>query len=662
MKKSLILYSLALACSLFFIGCSEEALPESENGRIRQEGATQLTLIPAFNRNVTVKSVANANETLISNVWVIQLDGDGNVLQGENAPLYEGNVTDAGSNQYTINVKLSTEAQEILFIANTGDNTLFNNVITKGDVEAKAFTFENESELALRTGMIMCGTWKTGDADYNIKMKRAIAKVDFTLEANSSFVLQSIQVKNVPNKLYYFRENLEADGNNIAYYPAISEITKESTYEEELENPQNLSAIWYDLEWMPDGDDLTGVLLNEAKTFTWYLPENGRGIGSATNQRDKNKTTAAEGQGDYCTYIQVKGFYRNEDLTTGVTYNIYLGENNYNNYNIIRNTNYKVHTTILGIDRTDTRISKEDGEEITPINYLDYTDNGSPWFVIAAENNGSTNWENPTPPAGTEWVVPTQKEMMLAWIYEAKRNPNPFRTSICWLQERTTDSRWSINMEIGEVVLSAGGENSYVLQTIKKPENSTYLKYPYIQGGKGNSNIIVSRDASGGVKEDYVRNTMITQWSETPQHDERDPNNIVAAKFEVAPLPPEGSPQRIRRTWNNAAEYCASLNKEDNKGWRMPTQRELMLMFVMNDQLKDPLLTKSLVEGAVGEEQVINHAFYWSATEDRTQENQETNTGWSVCFCQDNPDDPTGKTEGYPKEYENYIRCVRDVK
>ena len=154
---------------------------------------------------------------------------------------------------------------------------------------------------------------------------------------------------------------------------------------------------------------------------------------------------------------------------------------------------------------------------------------------------------------------------------------------------------------------------------------------------------------------------MITQWSETPQHDERDANNIVAAKFEVAPLPPGGSPQRIRRTWDEAAAYCASLNETENKGWRMPTQRELMLMFVMNDQLKDPLLTKSLEGGEVGEEQVRNHAFYWSATEDRTQENQETNTGWSVCFCQDNPDDPTGKTEGYPKKYENYIRCVRDV-
>ena len=660
MKRNTILYSFVLACSLFFMGCNEETLP-SDNGITIKEGMTQLTLVPDFNRVVTVKSVTNANETVISNVWVIQLDDSGNVLQGENAPLYEGNVTDAGNNQYTIDVRLSTEAQEILFIANTGLNSLFTNVSNKEDIKTKSLSTSSEATLAPSTGMIMCGTWKAGQESYNIKMERAIAKVEFTLEANTNFVLQSIQVKNIPNKLYYFREDLEADGNAIAYYPATSDIENlpETAYSiERPEDSQNISTIWNDLQWMPDGNNHTGILLNQAQTFTWYLPENGRGIGTATNQRDKNATTAAEGQGEYCTYIQVKGFYRTEDLATGVTYNIYLGENNYNNYNIIRNTNYKVSTTILGIDRTDTRISKEEDEEITPINYLDYTDNGSPWFVIAAKNNGSTNWENLTPPAGTEWVVPTQKEMMLAWIYEAKDNPNPFGPIICWLNERTETSRWSINMEIGEVVLSTGGQNSYVLQTIKQPENSTFLKYPYVQGGKGNSNIIVSRDASGGVRADYVRTT---PWTVTPQHDERDPNNIVAAKFEVAPLPPEGSPQRIRRTWDEAATYCASLNETDNKGWRMPTQRELMLMFVMNDQLKEPLLNQSLVEGTTGEDEVIHHAFYWSATEDRTQEAQESQTGWSVCFCRDNPDDPTGKTEGYPKEYENYIRCVRDV-
>lgn len=657
MKKNTILYSFVLACSLFLMSCNEETLP-SDNGITIKEGVTQLTLIPDFNRVVTVKSVTNANETVIGNVWVIQLDGSGNVLQGENAPLY-GNVTDAGNNQYTIDVRLSTEAQEILFIANTSSINLFTDVSSKEEIKTKFLSINSEETLAPSIGMIMCGVWKAGQESYNIKMERAIAKVEFTLEANSNFVLQSIQVKNVPNKLYYFREDLEADGSTVAYYPATSDIENlpETAYPiERPEDSQNISTIWSDLKWMPSGNDHTGIILSQAQTFTWYLPENGRGTGTATNQRDKNATTAAEGQGEYCTYVQVKGFYRTEDLATGVTYNIYLGENNFNNYNIIRNTNYKVNTTILGIDRTDTRISKEEDEEITPINYLDYTDNGSPWFVIAAQNDGPRNWENLTPPAGTEWVVPTQKEMMLAWIYEAKDNPNPF-TSICWLNEHTETGRWSINMLIGEVVLNAGSGESYVLQTIKQPENSTFLKYPYVQGGKGNSNIIVSRDASGGVKADYVRTT---PWTVTPQHDERDPNNIVAAKFEVAPLPTEGA-QRIRRDWKSAVDYCNDLTANGHNDWRMPTQRELMLMFVMNDQLKDPLLEKAEIIGSVGENEVKQHAFYWSATEDRSQETLETQTGWSVCFCRDNPDDPTGKTEGYNKAATNYIRCVRDV-
>ena len=654
-----MLYGLVLACGLILAGCNEESLP---GDNIPENAGTTLTLLPSFSRDVTVKSVTGANETLISNVWVIQLDASDNVLQDDYKPLYLGTVEAAGtSGNYTIDVRLSPEVQEVLFIANTGLPNLFDDVRTKADVAGKIMPVNNESSLAPQTGMVMCGTWTPGKSYDRIYMSRAIAKVDFTLEANELFVLQGIAVKNVPKTLHYYRDSmeLEADGETVAYYPATNGLTTED-WEETLTESSLISQIWTDLKWLPADSDLKGVLLKQSKIFTWYLPENGRGIGTATGQRDKNALTAAEGQANFCTYIQVKGFYRTEDLVTEVTYNIYLGENNYDNYNIIRNTNYKVTTKILGIDRTDTRISKEANEEIEPVNYLDYTDNGSPWFVIAAGNNGSTNWENPTPPGGG-WVIPTKKEMMLAWIYAAKATPNPFRTSICWLDEKTTTSRWSINMEIGEVILGQGGENSYVLHTIKKPDNSAFLKYPYVQGGKGKSNIIVSRDISGGVKAEYVRDPNKDHWTETPQHNERSAENIVAAKFEVAPFPSEG-PTRNRRDWVAAQEYCNNLDAGGHDDWRMPTQRELMLMFVLNDQLKDQLLTKSEEYGTGEEAEMINHAFYWSATEDRTQTGGlESQTGWSVCFCEDNPDDPTGKTEGYAKTATNYIRCVRDV-
>ena len=661
MKRNRInmLYGLVLACGLILAGCNEESLP---GDNIPENAGTTLTLLPSFSRDVTVKSVTGANETLISNVWVIQLDASGNVLQDDYKPLYLGTVDAAGtSGNYTIDVRLSPDVQEVLFIANTGLSDLFDGVSTKADVAGKTMTVNSESSLASQTGMVMCGTWTPGKSYDRIYMSRAIAKVDFTLEANESFVLQGIAVKNVPTTLHYYRDSmaLEADGETVAYYPATNGLAT-ADWEEALTGDSPVSQIWTDLQWLPADSDLKGIHLKQSKTFTWYLPENGRGIGTATGQRDKNALTAAEGQAGFCTYIQVKGFYRTEALVTGVTYNIYLGENNYNNYNIIRNTNYKVTTKILGIDRTDTRISKETGEEIEPVNYFDYTDNGSPWFVIAADNNGSTNWENPTLP-GEGWVMPTKKEMMLAWIYEAKRNPNPFGSTICWLDEKTATSRWSINMEIGEVILGQGGENSYVLHTIKKPDNSAFLKYPYVQGGKEKSNVIVSRDVSGGVKAEYVRDPNKVHWTETPQHNERSSENIVAAKFEVAPFPPDG-PTRIRRDWTKAQEYCNDLVADGHDDWRMPTQRELMLMFVLNDQLKDPLLTQSQTDGTGGGEEMINHAFYWSATEDGTQaEALISQTGWSVCFCQDNPDDPTGKTEGYAKTATNYIRCVRDV-
>ena len=176
MKRNTILYSFVLACSLFFMGCNEETLP-SDNGITIKEGMTQLTLVPDFNRVVTVKSVTNANETVISNVWVIQLDDSGNVLQGENAPLYEGNVTDAGNNQCTIDVRLSTEAQEILFIANTGLNSLFTNVSNKEDIKTKSLSISSEATLAPSTGMIMCGTWKAGQKSYNIKNYIILGKI-----------------------------------------------------------------------------------------------------------------------------------------------------------------------------------------------------------------------------------------------------------------------------------------------------------------------------------------------------------------------------------------------------------------------------------------------------------------------------------------------------
>ena len=54
------------------------------------------------------------------------------------------------------------------------------------------------------------------------------------------------------------------------------------------------------------------------------MPENARGTGSASDQNLKTAETAPAGQGDYCSYVEIKGYYNANGLVNGVTYRVWL--------------------------------------------------------------------------------------------------------------------------------------------------------------------------------------------------------------------------------------------------------------------------------------------------------------------------------------------------
>ena len=67
-------------------------------------------------------------------------------------------------------------------------------------------------------------------------------------------------------------------------------------------------------------------------------------------QRYKNLLT----EGKMATYVNIKGKYTDhQENTYDVDYNIYLGGNNYDDFNIIRNTHYDNSVTIRGISASD---------------------------------------------------------------------------------------------------------------------------------------------------------------------------------------------------------------------------------------------------------------------------------------------------------------------
>ena len=662
--KDMNIWNKQTLCSILFLGmitiggCSQEPAIGMKISDIK---GNTFTLVPEKMQEVTVKST-DFDDTFIEDVWVLQLQ-DGKVIQkeGKNLASYK-TATSNGSGGYTVAIEdFDAQCDEIYFIANTGEISLFSTSgeITEADILSKNLTIGDEDDATATNKKIpMAGKWEEGGNIYDITMEQSVAKITFVLTTDlpndsdgnpQAFAVKSVQIIQIPNQIQYYRES----GLTSAYNG--STINYETIYKgDNPETPTIENTIWSDQQWMPTAVEkaCTGIEISKGnnETFTWYLPENYQGKGTGQTQWEKDATHAPN-NGTKCTYIEIKGFYKIDGLVNAVTYHVYLGENAIDDYNIYRGKHYTVTTTVKGQHRVDTRINS-----IDPTNYIDYTDNSSPWVVYAAgkiesitANNVMNNNEL------IDWTVPNQKQMMLAWIYKDSQFAYP---QFCWISETDQNGyRGFIDMSVGNVNYATEDVNvRYNLLPVKETGG---FKYPYVENG---TNIIVSRDENGGVCEEYVRSSkQYQEWdfsNGTPIHNEQEEANIVASKFEVAPLPIEGN-QRIRRNWTEASNYCNNLTANGHDDWRMPTQRELMLMFVLNDQLKDQLLEKSETQGT-GETEIINHAFYWSATQDLSSGNEDS-IGWSVCFCRDNPDDPTGKTEGYPKEYENYIRCVRDV-
>ena len=173
--------------------------------------------------------------------------------------------------------------------------------------------------------------------------------------------------------------------------------------------------------------------------------------------------------------------------------------------------------------------------------------------------------------------------------------------------------------------------------TVNESFAQSGMRYPYMQSGK----IIVNRDVRGGVKESLLHR----KWDVSnpiPVHNEQSAANAVSAKFEVATSDcnssnaPGVAQSSGKYTWANAGRACAAYRQSDADAgsWRLPTQRELMLMWIYKDELGNFASSR-----------------YWSATEN----SNDANNAWPVNF-----DD--GVTGSYgSKTTAHSVRCVRDL-
>lgn len=178
------------------------------------------------------------------------------------------------------------------------------------------------------------------------------------------------------------------------------------------------------------------------------------------------------------------------------------------------------------------------------------------------------------------------------------------------------------------------------------------VKYPYITTASDGGVVVVLRDDKGGVGEAAL---FPERLAESKTGNEQSTDNRMSRKFRVQKAEPNS-----RYNWFDAIVYCDNLTEEGYSDWRLPSQRELMMIWILgggsnglNGNKNDtgvgsatyPISTTSLYQQSGFTP--FNGSFYWSTTPSSDADAWNLYTG-------------NGTMASYSKYNTYNIRCVRD--
>ena len=282
--------------------------------------------IPAAPDSLQTKSVTpltEVQESKLSSLWVGQYDAS------TGARLFSQYFSTLSGNTVDIKLIVNTAGQtsHVYFVANTSD---LGTVADEATLKARTLPFSStEAGLPNNSLCMMMGTWSGaipsgGVNNITVQLRRLVAKISFTYAIGGSgfsFTLDSVSLRNAP---------------------ALSQVSAPTT--------QLTAAGMSYKDYTDKNPDPT------SKTFYWYLPENMAGTVSGANVVTSEKQKVGTGVTN-ATCIELAG----SAVQDGVTYNNvvirFFPGNGVNNYDIVRNANYQMNVTLVGLDASDERIT-----------------------------------------------------------------------------------------------------------------------------------------------------------------------------------------------------------------------------------------------------------------------------------------------------------------
>lgn len=180
------------------------------------------------------------------------------------------------------------------------------------------------------------------------------------------------------------------------------------------------------------------------------------------------------------------------------------------------------------------------------------------------------------------------------------------------------------------------------------------VRYPYVTV-ENDGVIVVLRDDNGGIDEASLFSSRVT---ESLTGNDASTDNRMSRKFRVQ----KAQSQSSTVIWSDAVSYCDNLTEEGYSDWRLPSQRELMLIWLLGGSSNVTSGDKNDT-GVGSASKPVNTPYiyqqsgftafsagtYWAASTGSIGNNY----GWRVNFGD-------GDSNRASNNYQFYVRCVRD--
>ena len=296
--------------------------------------------------------------------------------------------------------------------------------------------------------------------------------------------------------------------------------------------------------------------------------------------------------------------------------------------------------------------------------YLTIDTGGSTLLEPELEQQGTWQWAvDYCRGKGDNWRLPTENELYYYWCVEPSvRVLDPFMEANYWSSTTNASNAgqaWTFDFGYGIANKKGKTERLYV-RCVRDKESGAGTKYPYVKA-EGDASLVVLRDAAGGINKGSL---FASRPTATLIDTKRSGNNRMSAILQVQRADPG------RLNWRPSVDYCDNLREEGYDDWRLPSQRELMMIWTMGgnehvESLDIDNSSDSPVQRPVGNARLHSLAGFTVLPD---------NVLFSATWDEDDPDnypditailrisgtDGRVNTDAIDGDFPRSFRCVRD--